>query len=83
MDAIAIKDISLENASDIENIVDFFIHYIENDYLGWISNLHLAISDASVSYGPNDPRCLKLARLASIAVDFTKVFLIMIDRGMC
>jgi RNA-dependent RNA polymerase len=40
-----------------------------NDTLGRICNAHLALADIN---GPNHPKCLELARLASMAVDFTK-----------
>ena len=42
---------------------------IKMDALGRICNTHLALADKS---GAKDPRCLELARLASLAVDFPK-----------
>lgn len=47
----------------------FFLEYIMNDNLGRVCNTHLAQADAN---GPDHFECLKLASLASLAVDFTK-----------
>lgn len=43
----------------------------ENDNIGVIANAHLAISDESTE-GAYDERCIKLAELHSVAVDFQK-----------
>ena len=55
-----------------DNIADYFIFYLQNDTLGRICNLHLALSDMMGTDGPKDEDCLKLAHLQSIAVDFAK-----------
>ena len=42
-----------------------------NDVLGRVCNTHMAFADHP-SYGPRSEQCLRLARLASNAVDFPK-----------
>ncbi|RUS28913.1 RNA dependent RNA polymerase-domain-containing protein [Jimgerdemannia flammicorona] len=56
---------------EILDIKRFFVNYILNDNLGMIANAHLAHADKSPE-GAKDGRCLKLAQLHSIAVDFPK-----------
>eukprot|EP00026_Physarum_polycephalum_P000560 Phypoly_transcript_00561.p1 GENE.Phypoly_transcript_00561~~Phypoly_transcript_00561.p1 ORF type:complete len:1059 (+),score=104.59 Phypoly_transcript_00561:1178-4354(+) len=56
---------------DISDIHNFFIDYMKNDILGMVANTHLAIADSS-PLGPNDPKCLQLTELHSIAVDYPK-----------
>ncbi|KAG0643426.1 RNA dependent RNA polymerase-domain-containing protein [Tuber brumale] len=53
------------------DIVDFFLEFMENNLLGMISSRHLITADKKVE-GVHHPDCLKLAELASIAVDFPK-----------
>ncbi|KAF8245194.1 RdRP-domain-containing protein [Wilcoxina mikolae CBS 423.85] len=55
-------------ASDVAN---FFVDFIENNLLGLISNRHLVIADQK-DEGIFHPHCLKLAEMASTAVDFPK-----------
>lgn len=50
-------------------IADYMCFYFENDCLGMLSNLHLAISDQE---GPTCDDAIYLASLASVAVDFAK-----------
>lgn len=52
-------------------ITHFFVDYIVNANLGMVANAHLAHADASPD-GARDPRCLELARLHSLAVDYPK-----------
>ena len=54
-----------------ERMKDFFLKFICNDNLGMIANAHLALADESPAKA-NDERCLKLARMHSTAVDFSK-----------
>ncbi|KAK9466397.1 RNA dependent RNA polymerase-domain-containing protein [Lipomyces arxii] len=49
----------------------FMIDYMKNDQLGVIALSHLAIQDSSPR-GVMDPRCITLAQLHSMAVDFAK-----------
>lgn len=54
-----------------EDIVDFFIDFMQNNLLGLISIRHLIIADQQKE-GVNHPDCIKLAQMASTAVDFPK-----------
>lgn len=55
----------------IEDVIRFFISFIETDQLGRIANAHVAISDCSAQ-GVSDQRCIELAAAFSKAVDFPK-----------
>ncbi|KAG9314705.1 RNA dependent RNA polymerase-domain-containing protein [Chiua virens] len=54
---------------DIQDVVSFIFDYIENDLVGHIAISHLRFSDV---HDPSYDDCLKLAELASQAVDFQK-----------
>ncbi|KAF5361337.1 hypothetical protein D9757_012315 [Collybiopsis confluens] len=54
----------------ITDVVDFIVNYIKSDLVGYISTLHLRISDIN---GLSCGDCLRLAEAASHAVDFPKV----------
>ncbi|KAF1839743.1 RdRP-domain-containing protein [Decorospora gaudefroyi] len=55
----------------VEDIVDFFIEYMNMDRLGQISNKHKIRADIKPA-GTLDDECILLAKLASDAVDFSK-----------
>ena len=55
----------------IEDIIRFFVEFIEVDQLGRLANAHVAISDNS-PLGVKDPICIELAKQFSLAVDFPK-----------
>ena len=55
----------------LQDMLDFFIKYMNFDNLGKIANSHLAIADQSEELAL-DERCLRLAELHSDAVDFVK-----------
>lgn len=55
----------------IEEVINFFVNFIEMDQLGRIANAHVAISDQS-KFGVKDPVCIQLANAFSLAVDFPK-----------
>ena len=55
----------------IEDVAEFMMDYIENDNLGLIAVAHKVHADLSLS-GARSKKCLELARLHSIAVDFPK-----------
>ena len=55
----------------IEQIIQFFVNFIEVDQLGRIANAHVALSDSSC-LGVKDPVCVSLAKIFSLAVDFPK-----------
>lgn len=56
---------------EVNDIVDFFIEFMNMDRLGVISNKHKVRADRKPN-GTLDPECLMLAQLASDAVDFSK-----------
>ncbi|KAI9244196.1 RNA dependent RNA polymerase-domain-containing protein [Phascolomyces articulosus] len=64
-------DTTDDNDVTIDDIENFFIDYITNDNLGLIANAHMAIADSSAKYAC-DEKCIKLAELHSVAVDFPK-----------
>ena len=53
------------------DIIEFFIEYMQSDRLGQISNMHRVKADIE-PLGTKHPDCIKLAELASLAVDYTK-----------
>ena len=53
------------------DVAEFFVDFIQNNLLGSISNRHLLIADQE-PLGVFHPSCLKLAEMASTAVDFPK-----------
>jgi len=55
----------------VEEIIDFFIEFMNNDMLGKIDNSHLARADCSEDLA-YDPKCLIFAELHAIAVDYAK-----------
>ncbi|WEW61966.1 RNA-directed 5'-3' RNA polymerase [Emydomyces testavorans] len=54
-----------------DDIIDFFVTFMQQDQLGRIATVHQAIADQA-SNGTLDHKCLLLAELHSIAVDFSK-----------
>jgi hypothetical protein len=54
-----------------EDMTNFFVDFMETDQLGRICNTHKMLADQS-DEGVNDERCIKLAEMASTAVDFSK-----------
>ncbi|OCT53686.1 RNA-dependent RNA polymerase 1 [Cladophialophora carrionii] len=59
-----------ENVS-IDDIINFFYDYMQNDYLGRIAHAHLAAADC-LPDGIDSEQCLKLVGLHSMAVDYPK-----------
>jgi len=55
----------------IEQTKEHFLNFIINDVLGRVCNTHMAYADHP-DYGPRSGECLRLAALASQAVDFPK-----------
>jgi hypothetical protein len=56
---------------EVDDIVDFFIQFMNMDRLGQISNMHKIRADRK-PLGTHDIDCITLAKLASDAVDFSK-----------
>jgi hypothetical protein len=63
--------IELDREVRPDDMSNFFVDFMETDQLGYISNLHLQISDQE-PLGTLSPSCIKLAGMASTAVDFSK-----------
>ena len=61
----------LDRAVISKDMSDFFIQFMESDLLGMLSNIHMQLADQH-ELGTFEPACIKLAGLASIAVDFSK-----------
>jgi hypothetical protein len=61
----------LGRAVEVNDIVDFFIDFMNMDRLGIISNKHKVRADRKPN-GTMDQECIMLAKLASDAVDFSK-----------
>ncbi|KAL1644220.1 hypothetical protein SLS58_004500 [Diplodia intermedia] len=59
------------NEVTMHDIARFFVEYIKNDSLGQIANSHLATADFE-DEGVRSDKCLELAQLHSIAVDYPK-----------
>lgn len=54
-----------------KDIIEFFSKNMVNEHLGSICNAHVVHSDLS-EHGASDEKCIHLAELAAIAVDFPK-----------
>ncbi|RKP08055.1 RNA dependent RNA polymerase-domain-containing protein, partial [Thamnocephalis sphaerospora] len=70
MDYTAPKPNRKPNVS-VEDVKKFFVNYIVNNNLGIIDNAHLAWAD-QLKDGVRNGKCIKLAELHSLAVDFPK-----------
>lgn len=66
-----VKPIELDRPVEANDVAEFFVDFIKNNLLGMISNRHLLIADQEKD-GVFNPKCLKLAQMASTAVDFPK-----------
>ncbi|EGR31631.1 RNA-dependent rna polymerase, putative [Ichthyophthirius multifiliis] len=62
---------NLQNQINDQQMLDFFIDFINCENLGKIDNSHLAIADQS-SFFALDFRCIQLAKLHAQAVDYAK-----------
>nr|XP_023929332.1 probable RNA-dependent RNA polymerase 1 [Quercus suber]POE89552.1 rna-dependent rna polymerase 1 [Quercus suber] len=71
MEYIGAKTMPLDHDVTIEEVQEYFVDYILNDRLGIIDNAHIVFAD-SEPRGAMSPKCIKLANLHSIAVDFPK-----------
>lgn len=63
--------LDLGRPAQIDDMVDFFVEYMNSDRLGQISNRHKIFADIR-EQGTVDPDCITLSKLASDAVDFSK-----------
>ena len=62
---------TVDNVTAPWDIADFFIKCIENDALGRVANMHLAVCD-QLELGAMDPLAKCLAESQAVAVDFPK-----------
>lgn len=76
-----IKPLELERPVTAKDMSDFFVTFMESDLLGMISNVHLQLADIHPE-GTKHPDCVRLAEMASIAVDFSKTG-IAVNMGDC
>jgi len=65
----------------MDDIIDFFIEFTNNDVLGKIDNSHLALADCSGRLA-QDPKCKVLAELHAVAVDYAKTRVIPSTKGI-
>lgn len=72
----------LDRNVEIPDMTEFFIDFMESDQLGRICNQHKITADQSPS-GVKDSRCVKLAEMASIAVDFSKTGIPVCSNNLC
>lgn len=71
MEYVAPKAKELPHGVRTEDVADFFVEYIRNDKLGVIANAHVVHADKEPE-GILSQKCLQLAQLHSVAVDFAK-----------
>ncbi|KAF3483720.1 RNA-dependent RNA polymerase [Arthroderma uncinatum] len=66
-----VKARELDRKVESNDIIDFFVTFMQQDQLGRIATAHQAIADQS-QLGTRDKDCLKLSELHSVAVDYSK-----------
>ncbi|KXL42944.1 hypothetical protein M433DRAFT_1076 [Acidomyces richmondensis BFW] len=79
--------IELDRPVEISDMSDFFVRFMESDLLGMLCNVHMQIADQKTvatenSRGTFTGECIKLAEMASTAVDFSKTG-IAVDMKKC
>ncbi|PHH65799.1 hypothetical protein CDD81_1526 [Ophiocordyceps australis] len=65
------KTKELDRAVTTEDIADFFINFMKTDILGLIANTHQVMADVEPE-GTEAEVCIKLAKMHSTAVDYSK-----------
>ncbi|KAI1797142.1 RdRP-domain-containing protein [Ganoderma leucocontextum] len=68
---VGVKPRLLDRESNIDDICNFFMEYMQSDVVGLVADLHLTIADQSKD-GTFDKDCMLLAGLCSQAVDYPK-----------
>ncbi|KAI7382653.1 RNA-directed RNA polymerase [Hortaea werneckii] len=66
-----VEPVELNRPVTSQDMSDFFVRFMETDQLGMLCNVHMQIADQKDS-GTLSPECLKLAAMASTAVDYSK-----------
>lgn len=62
---------TINRAVTLKDVAEFFVDFMQNDQLGRIANLHQVFADL-LPEGTKSSKCLQLAHLHSIAVEFSK-----------
>jgi len=57
--------------ASVDNIRDFIVEFITSDLMSYLAHNHMVIADQSAD-GVFDGRCIKLAKLCRIAIDYAK-----------
>ncbi|GAB1736230.1 hypothetical protein NU219Hw_g6903t1 [Hortaea werneckii] len=70
-DYARVKPVELNRPVTTQDMSNFFVKFMETDQLGMLCNLHMQIADQKAS-GIFSQDCLKLADMASTAVDYSK-----------
>lgn len=71
MDFTPPPPLEVDHPVTVDDITSFFVQYVKNDTLPSIALAHLGWADQSVN-GAKNVKCLELAELHSIAVDYPK-----------
>ncbi|KAL5553261.1 hypothetical protein UlMin_040662 [Ulmus minor] len=71
MDYTSAPSIELDHDVTMEEVQEYFTEYIVNDNMGIISNAHVVFADREPKKAMSAP-CIELAKLFSVAVDFSK-----------
>jgi len=66
-----LSPVALDRPVTADDMSDFFVKFMETDQLGMLCNVHMQLADQR-SLGTLDPHCVKIAAMASTAVDFSK-----------
>lgn len=71
MDYTPPKPVTVDREVTVDDITSFFVTYMKNDTLPRIAHAHVAFADF-MDAGVKDEKCLRLAALHSMAVDYVK-----------
>ncbi|KAI7478039.1 RdRP-domain-containing protein [Hortaea werneckii] len=71
MDYAAPEPVRSKGPVTVGDMTAFYVQHMKHDNLGKIAMAHRYHADAS-DYGVKDPKCLELAQLHSLAVDYAK-----------
>ncbi|TKA27988.1 hypothetical protein B0A50_04054 [Salinomyces thailandicus] len=66
-----VSPVELDRLVTSKDMSDFFVTFMETDQLGMLCNIHLQLAD-QLPTGTFSAECLKLAGMASTAVDYSK-----------
>ncbi|KAK4997696.1 hypothetical protein LTR66_002926 [Elasticomyces elasticus] len=70
-DYTRVSAIDIGKEVNAKDMADFFLKFMETDHLGQISTIHMQVADQKDG-GTVDSDCIKLAEMASTAVDYAK-----------